>query len=85
MTINQELMNIILFQVGGSNIKFNIQSHVVMGCKLFLFRYQVALMLRSVGYWKSLIGYPNDLGKNDSNLGASSIQTGETNVGEYRH
>ncbi len=85
MTINQELTNIILSQDGASNIKFNIQSHVVMGCKLFLFWYQVDLMLWSVRYWKSLIGYTNDRGKNDLNLGASSIQTGETDAREYQH
>jgi hypothetical protein len=51
MTINQNLVKIILSQVGANNFRLNIHSYVVMGCKLILFRYQVALMLRSIG-WK---------------------------------
>lgn len=35
MTINQELGNIISFQVGASNFRFNIQNHVAMGYKLY--------------------------------------------------
>jgi hypothetical protein len=37
MTINQELVKIILYQVGASNFRSNIQSHVVMDCKLSFF------------------------------------------------
>jgi hypothetical protein len=54
MTINQEFLKIILSQVGGSNFKYNTRSHVEKACKLFIFRYQVALMLRSTE-WKGLI------------------------------
>jgi hypothetical protein len=54
MTINQELLKIILSQVGVSNFKYNTQSHVMKACELFIFRYQVALMLRSTR-WKGLI------------------------------
>jgi hypothetical protein len=35
MTINQELTNIILSQASASNIKFNIESHVVMVANCF--------------------------------------------------
>ena len=50
-------------------------------CELFIFRYQVALMLRSTG-WKGLIGHPKDRGKDDLNSRASSFQPGETDAGE---
>jgi len=50
MTINQEHVKIILSQLGASNFRSNIQSQVVMGCMLSLFRYQVALVLRSTGW-----------------------------------
>jgi hypothetical protein len=51
MTIDEEIVKIILSQVGTSNFKYNTQSHVMKARKLFLFQYQVALMLRSMG-WK---------------------------------
>jgi len=54
MTNNQKLVKIISSQIGVSNFKSNIQSHVVMGCKLSLFRYQVALVLRSTR-WNELM------------------------------
>jgi hypothetical protein len=41
MTSNQELVKIISSQVGASNFKSYIQSHVVMGYKLSFFWYQV--------------------------------------------
>ena len=49
MTINQALLKIILSQVGASNFKYNTQSHVIKACKLFIFQYQLTLMLRSAG------------------------------------
>jgi hypothetical protein len=82
MTINQELVKIILSQVGANNFRSNIQSHVVMGCKLFLFRYQVALVLKNSG-WHELIGHPKDRGKDDLNSRTNSFQLGETDAGEY--
>jgi hypothetical protein len=48
MTINQELVKIISSQVDASNFKSTVQSHVVMGCNLSFFWYQVALVLRSI-------------------------------------
>jgi len=84
MTINQEHVKIILSQLGASNFRSNIQSHVVMGCMLSLFRYQVALVLRSTG-WKRLIGHPKDRGKDDSNSKINSFQAKENEAGEIRH
>jgi hypothetical protein len=52
-----------------------------MDCKLFLFRYQVALELRSTG-WKELIEHPKDQGKDDLNSRTNSFQLGMTDVGE---
>jgi hypothetical protein len=37
MTINQELGKIISSQVGATNFRSNIQSNIVMGCKLYFF------------------------------------------------
>ena len=37
LTMNQELLKIILSQVGASNFKYNTQSHVMKACKLFIF------------------------------------------------
>jgi hypothetical protein len=48
MTINRELVKIILSQVGESTFKPNIPSHVVISCKLSFFWYQVALVLKSI-------------------------------------
>ena len=59
MTINQELVKIILSQAGASNVKYNTKSHVINAWKVFLFRYEVALMLRST-IWKGLIGHLKD-------------------------
>jgi len=47
MTINQELAKIILSQVGARKFRSTTKNKVVMGCKLFLFRHQVILVLRS--------------------------------------
>jgi hypothetical protein len=66
ITINQELGKIISSQVGASNFRFNIQSDVVMDCKLYFFWYQVTLVLRSIE-WNELIGHPKDQGKDDLN------------------
>jgi hypothetical protein len=54
MTVNQELLKIISPQVGASNFKYNTKSHVMKACKVFIFQYQVSLMLRSME-WKGLI------------------------------
>ena len=50
-------------------------------CKLFIFRYQVSLMLRSSGR-KELIEHPKDRGKDDLNLMASSFQPKKTDPRE---
>jgi hypothetical protein len=84
MTINQELMKIILSQVGARKFRSTIQNQVVMGCKLFLFWHQVILALRSTR-WNGLIGHPKDRGKNDLNSRASSFHAREIDVGEDRH
>jgi hypothetical protein len=49
-------------------------------CKLFMFRYQFALMLRSTG-WSGLVGHPKDRGKNWRNSWTNSLQQGENDVG----
>jgi hypothetical protein len=36
-------------EIGVNNFKYNTQSYVMKVCKLFMFRYQVALRLRSTG------------------------------------
>lgn len=79
MTINQELVKIILFQVGESTFKPSIPSHVVIGCKLSFFWNQVALMLKSIK-WNELNGHPKDQGKDDSNSRMNSFKPGETNT-----
>jgi len=81
MTINQELVKIISSQVHASNFRFNIQSHVVIGCKLSFFWYQVALVLRSIE-WNKLIGHPKDRAKDDLNSMTNSLQPNETNARE---
>jgi hypothetical protein len=81
ITVNPELLKIILSQVGASNFKYNTRSHVMKACKLFIFWYQVALMLRNTG-WKGLIGHLKDRGKYDLISRASSFQPGETDAGE---
>jgi hypothetical protein len=50
-------------EIGVNNFKYNTQSYVMKVCKLFLFRYQVALMLRSMGC-NGLVGHPKDHKKN---------------------
>jgi len=57
--INKRRAKIDLSEVGARNFRSNIQSNVMMGCKLFLFHCQVALVLRSTG-WKKLIRHPKD-------------------------
>jgi hypothetical protein len=81
MTINQELVKIISSLVGTSNFRSNIQSHIVMDCKLSFFWHQVALVLKSIEY-NELIGHPKDRGKNDSNSRTNSFQSGEIDAGE---
>jgi hypothetical protein len=47
--INEYRVKIEVSQYDIKSFQTTIPSHVVMGCKIFLFRYQVALMLRSIG------------------------------------
>jgi hypothetical protein len=56
MTINKELMKIILFQVGARKLRSATKNQVVMGCKLFLFWHQIILVFRSTR-WNGLIGH----------------------------
>jgi hypothetical protein len=72
MAINQELRNIISSQVGASNFISNIQSYVMMGCKLSFFWYKVTLLLRSTEL-NELIGHPKNRGKDNSNSMTNSF------------
>jgi hypothetical protein len=49
--INECCVKIEVSQYDIKSFQTTIPSHVVMGCKIFLFRNQVAVMLRSTG-WK---------------------------------
>jgi hypothetical protein len=52
-----------------------------MGCNLFIFWFQVILVLRITGL-NELIGHSKDRGKDDSNSMMNSFQLGETDAGE---
>jgi hypothetical protein len=67
MTINQEFVKIILFQVGARKFRSTTQNQVVIGYKLFLFQHQVILMLRSTEC-NGLIRHLKDRGKDDFEL-----------------
>jgi hypothetical protein len=60
-------------EIGVNNFKYNTRSYVMKVCRLFMFRYQVALMLRSTG-WNGLIRHPKDRGKNQQNSWTNSLQ-----------
>jgi hypothetical protein len=72
--INERREKIDLFQ-------FSVRLVVVMGCNLFIFWFQVTLVLKNTG-WNELIGHPKDRGKEDSNSMTNSFQPSETNAGE---
>jgi hypothetical protein len=72
--INKRREKIDLFQ-------FSVRLVVVMGCNLFIFWFQVNLVLRNTGC-NELIGHPNDRGKEDLNSRTNSFQPGETDAGE---
>jgi hypothetical protein len=59
-------------EIGVNNFKYNTQSYTMKVCKLFMFRYQVALGLRSTG-WKGLVGHLKDRGKNWQNSWTNSL------------
>jgi uncharacterized Fe-S cluster-containing radical SAM superfamily enzyme len=63
-----------------NNFKYKTRSYVMKVCKLFMFWYQFALMLRSTG-WNGLVGHPKDRGKNRRNSWTNSLQQGENDVG----
>jgi hypothetical protein len=67
-------------EIGVNNFKYNTRSYVMKVCKLFMFRYQFGLMLRSTG-WNGLVGHPKDRGKNWQNSWTNSLQQGENDVG----
>jgi len=71
--INERREKIGLFQ-------FSVKLVVVMGCNLFIFWFQVALVLKNTG-WNELIGHPKDRGKEDSNSRTNSFQPVETDAG----
>jgi len=71
--IERELEKIGLFQ-------FSVKLVVVMGCNLFIFWFQVTLVLKNTG-WNELICHPKDRGKEDSNSRTNSFQPGETDAG----
>ena len=79
--INEYCVKIEVSQYDMKSFQTTIPSHVVMDCKMFLFRYQVTLMLRSTR-WKGLIGHSKDREKDDLNSRANSFQPGETDAGE---
>jgi hypothetical protein len=72
--INERREKIDLFQ-------FSVRLVVVMGCKLFIFWFQVTLVLRNTE-WNELISHPKDRGKEGSNSRTNSFQPGETDAGE---
>jgi hypothetical protein len=55
-------------EIGVNDFKYNTRSYVVKVCKLFMFRYQVVVILRR-GDWNELTGHPKDRGKDSSNSG----------------
>jgi len=79
--INERREKIDLFQVGVRKLILIIHNQVVMGCNLFIFSFQVILVLRITG-WNALIEHPKDQGKDDSNSRTNSFQLGETDAGE---
>jgi hypothetical protein len=72
--INKRREKIDLFQ-------FSVRPVVVMGCNLFIFLFQVILVLRNTG-WNELIGHPKDRGKEYLNSRTNSFQPGDTDAGE---
>jgi hypothetical protein len=80
--INKGHVKIYLSQVGVKNFRFTIQSYVVVGCKLFLFRYQVVLLLKRTG-WKGLTRHPKHRGKDNSNSRTNSLQPRENDAGQF--
>jgi hypothetical protein len=71
--INKRRETIELFQ-------FSVRLVVVMSCNLFIFWFQVILVLRNTR-WNELIGLPKDRGKKDSNSRTNSFQPSETDAG----
>jgi hypothetical protein len=67
-------------EIGVNNFKYNTRSYVMKVCKLFMFQYQVALMVRSTG-GNGLVGHPKDCGKNRRNSWTNSLQQRENDVG----
>jgi hypothetical protein len=63
-----------LFQVG-------VRLAVVMDCNLFIFWFQVILVLRNTGC-NELISHPKDRDKDDSNSMTNSFQPGEIDAEE---
>jgi hypothetical protein len=72
--INERCEKIDLFQ-------FSVRLVVVMGCNLFIFWFQVTLVLRNTRC-NELIGHPKNRSKDDSNLRTNSFKLGETDAGE---
>jgi hypothetical protein len=72
--INERREKIGLFQ-------FSVKLVIVIGCNLFIFWFQVTLVLKNTG-WNELIGHPKDRGKEDSNSRTNSFQPGETDAEE---
>jgi hypothetical protein len=72
--INKRHEKIDLFQ-------FSVRQVIVMGCNLFIFWFQVTLVLRNTE-WNELMGHPKDRGREGSNSMMNSFQPGETDAGE---
>jgi hypothetical protein len=67
-------------EIGVGNFKYNTRSYVMKVCKLFMFRYQVALILRK-GEWNELTRHLKDCGKYHPNSRMNSLQQEENDVG----
>jgi hypothetical protein len=77
----KDLRILILFQDGARKFISIIQNQVVMGCNLFIFWFQVILVLRNMG-WNELIGHPKNRSNNDLNSRTNFFKPGEINAGE---
>lgn len=69
--INKRCMKLELSQVGMKNIITIISNHVVISCLVFIFGYQIVLLLRKMR-WKVIIGHPKDQGNEYWNLRTNS-------------
>jgi hypothetical protein len=79
--IERELEKIIERREKIDLFQFSVRLVIVMGCNLFIFWFQVTLVLRNTK-WNELIGHPKDRGKEGSNSRTNSFQPSETDARE---